>query len=248
MTDLADLADPAALRDLVIANRILAREGVLDAFGHVSIRHPDEGGHYIISRSRGPELVLEADLQRYTLDGTQVGGNPEPGYAERAIHGAIYEARADVLAICHNHAPSIIPFGVTGVPLRPIYHVAGLIGYEIPLWDIADDFGDTDLLVRTMDQGRSLARALGDRRVALMRGHGSVVVGANVRDVVLASVYLEKNAQLQAQAIALGQGKVRYLSEFEVEHTGDMLRSQLVSQRVWQTLRQRVEADLPPQG
>src|SRR5262249_10108291 len=118
------LADPAALHELVTANRILAHEGVLDAFGHVSIRHPDQPDRYFISRSLGPELVTEADLQLFTLLGEQVGGNDRPPYAERAIHGAIYEARPDVKAICHNHAPSVIPFSVTAVPLRPIFHMA----------------------------------------------------------------------------------------------------------------------------
>src|SRR5215213_9886682 len=169
------LSDPVLLRDLVIANRIVAHEGVVDPFGHVSIRCPDEPGHYVISRSLGPELVTEADLQRFTLTGEQVGANPLAAYSERSIHGAVYEARPDVMAVCHNHAPSVIPFSVTGVPLRPIIHVAASIGAELPVWDIADDFGETDMLVRTMAQARSLAQTLGPRAVALMRGHGSVV-------------------------------------------------------------------------
>ena len=126
------LADPARLRELVLANRILAQQGVVDAFGHVSIRHPEEPGHYLIARSLGPERVTEADLQRFTLDGQQVGGHTGTAYAERAIHGAIYATRPEVLAVCHNHSPSVIPFGVTGVPLRPIYHMAGLLGSSIP--------------------------------------------------------------------------------------------------------------------
>src|SRR3954447_13623626 len=130
----AALADPGALRELVVANRILAHEGVLDAFGHVSIRHPERPDRYLISRSRGPALVGEADLQCFTLEGEQVGGNEQSAYAERAIHGAIYEARPEVLAVCHNHSPSVIPFGVTGAPLRPVYHMAALLGREVPVW------------------------------------------------------------------------------------------------------------------
>src|SRR4051812_28549878 len=175
------LAAPELLRDLVLANRILAHEGVMDAFGHVSVRHPDDPGRFIISRSLGPELVTEADLQLFALNGEQVGGDPRSPYAERFIHGAVYGARPDVQAVCHNHAPSVIPFSVTGVPLRPIFHVAASIGPEIPVWDIAAQFGETDMLVRTVEQGRSLAEALGARRGALVRGDGSVVAGPDVR-------------------------------------------------------------------
>ena len=210
MTARDQVADPALLEELVLANRILANEGVVDAFGHVSVRHPDEPSHYVIARSLGPELVTAADLQRFTLEGEQIGGDTRRAYAERAIHGAIYEARPDVLAVCHNHAPSTIPFGVTGLPLRPIFHMASLLGSEIPVWDIADEFGETDMLVRAMDQGRSLARTLGRRRVAQMRGYGSVVAGRTLREVVTTCVYLEQNARLHIQSTALGQ--IRYLS------------------------------------
>jgi ribulose-5-phosphate 4-epimerase/fuculose-1-phosphate aldolase len=227
------IAGPTVLRELVTANRILAREGVLDAFGHVSIRHPEQADHHLISRSLGPEFVTEADLQRFTLTGEQVSGNIQPPYAERAIHGAIYEARPDVLAICHNHAPAVIPFGITDVPLRPVFHMAALLGAEVPKWDIADEFGETDLLVRTMEQGRSLARALGARPAALMRGHGSVVVSARLRDVVIASVYLEQNARLQMQALALGGGKVKYVSAREAELMTDMLVNGVANDRAW---------------
>jgi HCOMODA/2-hydroxy-3-carboxy-muconic semialdehyde decarboxylase len=231
------LAPAELLRELVIANRILANEGVVDAFGHVSIRHPDEPIHYLIARSLGPELVTENDLQRFTLDGQQVAGSDLPPYAERAIHGAIYEARPEVTSVCHNHSPSVIPFGVTRVALRPIFHMAALLGAEIPVWDIADDFGETDMLVRTMDQGRSLARTLGPRRTALMRGHGSVVVGQSLRAVVTTCVYLEQNARLQLQAMALGE--VRYLSSAEVQQASDMLLGSLAGDRSWHTLKAR---------
>ena len=236
------LAAPELLRDLVLSNRILANEGVVDAFGHVSVRHPDDPGRFIISRSLGPELVTEHDLQVFTLDGEQVGGNPDRPYAERVIHGAIYEARSEVLAVCHNHAPSVIPFSVTAVPLRPIAHLAAPIGAEIPVWDIADEFGDTDMLVRNMEHGRSLAKVLGERRVALMRGHGSVVAGPNVRAVTSICVYLELNARLLMQALSLGE--VRYLSPGEVELTGALSAMTLDSlglQRAWTTWVGRVE-------
>lgn len=235
------LAPPDLLRDLVLSNRILANEGVVDAFGHVSVRHPDDPGRFIISRSLGPELVTEDDLQLFTLDGEQVGGSPDRPYSERFIHGAVYEARPDVTAVCHNHAPSVIPFSVTGVPLRPIAHLAAPIGAEIPVWDIADEFGETDMLVRNMEQGRSLARALGDRRVALMRGHGSVVAGPNVRAVTSICIYLALNARLLLQALPLGE--VRYLSAGEVERAGatsQMALDSLGLQRAWGTWVRRI--------
>jgi ribulose-5-phosphate 4-epimerase/fuculose-1-phosphate aldolase len=232
-------AAPELLRDLVLANRILAHEGVMDAFGHVSVRHPDDPSRFIIARSLGPELVTEADLQLFALDGEQVGGDPRPPYAERFIHGAVYEARPDVQAVCHNHAPSIIPFSVTGVPLRPIFHVAASIGAELPVWDIAAEFGETDMLVRNIEQGRSLAQALGGRRVALMRGHGSVIAGPDVRVVTSTGVYLEQNARLLLQALALGE--VRYLSEGEVERAGASSGSSLGLERAWTTWCRRLD-------
>ena len=231
------LAEATVLHELVVGNRILAREGVLDAFGHASIRHPEQPGHYLISRSLAPALATEADLQCFTLEGEQVGGNEQAPYAERAIHGAIYEARPDVLAICHNHSPSIIPFGVTNVPLRPVFHAAALMGADIPRWDIADEFSHAGMLVRTMEQGRSLARTLGSRRVVLMRGHGSAVAGQSLREVVMACVYMEQNARVQLQAMALGD--VRYLSTEEAEFMSQMLVNPLSTDRAWQAWEHR---------
>lgn len=229
---------PALLRDLVLSNRILAHEGVVDAFGHVSIRHPDHPDRFVISRSLGPELVTEDDLQLFGLDGKQVGGDERAPYGERFIHAAVYEARPDVQAVCHNHAPSVIPFSVTGVPLRPIFHIAATIGAEIPVWDIADDFGDTNMLVLNVEQGRSLARTLGDRRVALMRGHGSVVASWDVRYLTGICIYLERNAELLARALALGT--VRYLSEGEVERAGARTGGSLNVERAWTTWCRRI--------
>jgi HCOMODA/2-hydroxy-3-carboxy-muconic semialdehyde decarboxylase len=231
-------ANADLLRDLVLANRILAHEGVVDAFGHVSIRHPDDPTCFIISRSLGPELVTEDDLQLFSLDGQQVGGNPSAPYAERFIHAAVFEARPEVQAVCHNHAPSVIPFSVTGVPLRPIFHLAAPIGTEIPVWDIATEFGETNMLVRNAEQGRSLARTLGERRVALMRGHGSVVASGDVRSLTSACVYLEQNARLLMQALALGE--VRYLSVGEVEQAGDSPGTSLGTERAWGAWSRRV--------
>ena len=166
----------AALADLVIANRILANEGVIDAFGHCSIRHPERDDRYFLARSRSPELVERGDILEFDLDSNPINPDGRTMYSERPIHGCIYKVRPEVKAVCHNHAHSLIPFGVTGSEIKPIWHVAGGIGAEVPVWDIREDFGDTDLLVTNNDLGGSLARKLGKNRCALMRGHGAVVV------------------------------------------------------------------------
>jgi HCOMODA/2-hydroxy-3-carboxy-muconic semialdehyde decarboxylase len=202
------------LRDLVIANRILAHEGVVDAYGHVSIRHPDHPDRYFLSRSRAPELVETGDLMEFTLEGEPLDQQGRELYSERPIHGGVYEARPDVMAVVHNHSQPVVPFGVTGTPLRPMFHLAALIGGDIPVWDIRDNFGDTNMLVTTMPQGRDLAATLGPRRVALMRGHGCVVAGSSLKEAVMASVYLQVNARLLLESLKLGD--VTYLSPGEI--------------------------------
>lgn len=210
------------LQDLVVANRILAREGVLDGFGHVTFRHPDDSQRYFMARSRAPELVRLEDIIEFTLEGEPIDQLGRAMYAERPIHGAIYAARPDVQAICHNHSPSVIPFGISQVPLRPVFHMGALIGADIPVWDIRDEFGDTNLLVREWAHGQSLARTLGGRRVALMRGHGSVVAGASLKEATMAAVYLEVNAKLQMQAQQLAT-PLNFLTPGEVEASASML-------------------------
>ena len=201
-------------QDLVTANRILAREGVVDAFGHVSIRHPERPGRYILSQSRAPELVEAADLMEYTLEGEPLEPRGRPMYAERPIHGAVYEARPDAQAVVHNHSPAVLPFSVTAAPLRTMFHLAAIIGDRLPVWDIRDRFGDTSLLVTTMAQGRDLAAGLGQGRAALMRGHGCVVAAGGLKEAVMAAIYLQVNAQLLLAARPLGD--VTYLSPGEI--------------------------------
>ena len=203
------------LQELVTANRILARERVVDAYGHVSIRHPSRPDRYILSQSRAPDLVDVTDLMEYTLEGEPIDQHGRTMYSERPIHGGIYEARDDVLAVVHNHSTTVVPFTVTDTPLKPMFHLAAIIGYELPVWDIRDNFGDTTMLVTTMEQGRDLAQCLEDRRVALMRGHGCVIAGKSVREVVMGSVYLQVNAGLLLDY--LGLGEVKYLTQGEVE-------------------------------
>jgi len=229
------MSDPGALahvlRDLVIANRILANEGVLDGFGHVSVRHPQDPGRYFLSRSRGPELVTKDDLIEFTLDNAPIDQNGRPMYAERAIHGSIYEARPEVQAVCHNHALSLIPFGVSSEPLCPVFHMGAVIGATVPVWDIRDEFGDTHMLVVTRAQGASLARTLGAGRVALMRGHGSVVAARSLREAVFTAIYLQVNAELLQRARALGQPKL--LSPGEVDKASALLSETLSQDRAW---------------
>lgn len=192
--------------DLVAANRVLAREGVLDAFGHVSARHPSDPTRYLLSRARSPELVEEVDIVEYALDGTALTPSLGTPYLERFIHGAVYELRPEIMAVCHNHTESILPFGISkDVKLRGVIHTGAIVGTEVPVWDIADEFGDeTDLLVRNMDHGRSLGKTLADRRLALMRGHGSVVTGYDLIDVVSVCIAMDKNARVQMAALSLG--------------------------------------------
>jgi ribulose-5-phosphate 4-epimerase/fuculose-1-phosphate aldolase len=208
--------DPQLLEDLVAANRILVDQGVLDGYGHVRARHDREPGRFLMSRSIAPELVTAADVLEYDQDSEPVAAGGRASYLERFIHGEIYRIRPDVRAIVHSHSPSVIPFGVTGAPLRPLYHMSAFLAGRVPVWDIrAAAGGPTDMLVRTPALGRALAQTLGTRPVVLMRGHGAVVVGASLPQVVFRSVYTEVNARLQAQALGLGGGGVTYLSPEE---------------------------------
>jgi ribulose-5-phosphate 4-epimerase/fuculose-1-phosphate aldolase len=226
-----------ALRDIVVANRILAHEDVVDAFGHVSVRHPDNPGHYLMARSRSPELVTMDDIMEFTLAGDIVGGDDRKPYAERHIHGGIYEARPDVHSVVHNHSHAVIPFSVTQTPLRPMMHVTGVIGGHVPVWDIEDKFGGTSLLVTNMEQGRDLAEKMGDAAIVLMRGHGCAVAGEGIKQTVLTSIYTQVNAKLQLQAMPLGE--VKYLSPIEIELTPETLIGPLAMERAWEYFARR---------
>jgi ribulose-5-phosphate 4-epimerase/fuculose-1-phosphate aldolase len=207
----------AVIQDLVIANRILAREEVVDAYGHVSIRHPDNPNHFLISRSVAPDLVGVEDIVELGLDGQPVRDEKRPLYLERFIHAAIFEARPDVMAVVHAHAEDTLPFGIAeATKLRPVIHAGSFIGAEVPVWDIAQSFGDTNLLVTNLAQGRDLAKCLGANNVALMRGHGFASVGRSLIEVVRLSVYLPRNARALLRAKQLG-GAITYLSQGEID-------------------------------
>jgi HCOMODA/2-hydroxy-3-carboxy-muconic semialdehyde decarboxylase len=204
------------IEDLVTANRVLATQNIVDSFGHVSIRHPDNPKRYLLSRARAPERVERDDIMEFTLEGDAVDARGRKPYLERFIHGAAYEARPDVMAVIHNHSPGVIPYGITGHKMRPVMHVCATIGHEVPIWDQHTKFGDTDLLVTSMAMGRDLAKRLGKGRTCLMRGHGCIVVGAGLRATVYTAVYLELNAKLQMQAEAMSK-KVRFLTKGEAQ-------------------------------
>jgi ribulose-5-phosphate 4-epimerase/fuculose-1-phosphate aldolase len=205
-----------AKRDLVVANRILAHQRVLDAYGHVSIRHPLDATRHLLARSISPALADTADIVEFTHDGVPANPEKRPLYLERFIHGAVYSARPDVHAVLHAHAEDVLPFTISSIPFRAVLQNVGDIGLAIPTWDIADRFGPaTDLLVRNIEHGRDLATTLADGRVALMRSHGFVSTGRTLNDLVRLAVYIPRNARVLMAALRLG-GEVKGLHPGEV--------------------------------
>jgi ribulose-5-phosphate 4-epimerase/fuculose-1-phosphate aldolase len=219
------------IEELVTANRILAREGVVDSFGHVSVRHPHDTQRYLLSRSRAPDCIEKDDIMEFALDGTPVEARGRAPYLERFIHGALYEARPDVTSVVHNHSESVIPFGVSDRKIKPIFHMGASIGHEVPVWDSHDHFGDTALLVENMEMGRDLAKLIGAGATALMRGHGATVAGKSIRQAVYVSVYLEVNARLQKQAMDMGA--VKFLTAGEVDKVASRTGSYGIN-RAWE--------------
>jgi HCOMODA/2-hydroxy-3-carboxy-muconic semialdehyde decarboxylase len=204
--------------DLVIASRTLAEHGVIDAYGHASARSPTNPQRYFMAHNIAPELVTEADILEYDLDSNALDAKGRALYSERFIHGEIYKARPDVMAVVHNHAHSVVPFSCTGVALLPIFHMAAFIGLGVPGWDIREAEKGTDMLVRSPYLGAHLAKTLGTHPAVLMRGHGSTVVAENLPRAVGRSIYLDINARMQLQAILLAgdDGLVTYMDDAEV--------------------------------
>jgi ribulose-5-phosphate 4-epimerase/fuculose-1-phosphate aldolase len=208
----------ALIDELVVANHILANEGVLDGYGHVSVRNPANPNRYFLARAGAPALVTGADITEYDLDSQPVTNTAGTGYMERFIHGEIYKVRPDVMAIVHCHCSDVIPFGATSVPMQPMYHMGSFIAEGVPVWDIRTA-GGTDMLVRNNQLGRALAQTLGSKSAALMRGHGAAVAATSLHLVVGKSYYLNLNARLQMQAMQLGGGKVNYLNQEEAKNS-----------------------------
>jgi ribulose-5-phosphate 4-epimerase/fuculose-1-phosphate aldolase len=235
-----------ACYQLALANRIVAHEGVLDGFGHVSIRHPADPGRYLLARSRSPELVEPSDILEFSLDSKLLTQTSELPYGECVIHGCIYQARADVNAVCHHHSVAILPFCVTGVALMPLNGLGATMGTTVPFWDSRDEFGDTPMVVTTAEQGRSLARALGPHAMVLMRRHGATVVGATLQETVFRTIFSHRNAELQLRAAALGA--LSPLTQGEAELADAYSLRPRPMGRAWEywTTRLAKAGELPP--
>jgi ribulose-5-phosphate 4-epimerase/fuculose-1-phosphate aldolase len=227
------------VQDLALSYRILAEHGVVDAYGHVSLRSPANPERYLLSRALAPELVTEADIMEFDLDSNPVEADGRAIYLERFIHGEIYKLRSDVQAIVHNHSPSVIPFGVTDVKLKPLFNTAAFVGLGVPTFEIRDFQESGDIIVKSPHLGRSLGQVLGDKPAALMRGHGSVVVGDSLPAVVIRSIYLELSARLQMQAMLIAgpQGRITFLDEREVAETMARQDSARTWTRSWELWR-----------
>jgi HCOMODA/2-hydroxy-3-carboxy-muconic semialdehyde decarboxylase len=223
--------------DLVVGSRILADLGVVDGFGHVSARHPTNPDHFLMARSLAPAQVTVDDIMEFDQDGNPVDAKGRAVFLERFIHSEIYKLRKDVNAIAHTHSPSVIPFTVSKTPLRPLYHNPSFLGLGVPVWDIRDGFGATDMLVRNNAIGQSLAKALGDSPVVLMRGHGDVTVGSAVKVAVFRAYYTDVNAKLQSQALGLGS-EVTYLNKEESIKADET--NMVIMDRVWSLWKLRV--------
>ena len=229
--------EAALLEDMVVGSRILADFGVLDGFGHVSARHPSNPNHFLMSRSLAPALVTADDIMEFDLDGNAVDARGRTLFLERFIHAEIYRARPDVMSVVHTHSPGVIPFSVTKVPLQAMFHNPAFLAVGVPVWDIRKDFGETNMLVGNSAIGKSLAQALGDKPVVLMRGHGDVTVGPTVKMAVFRAYYTDVNAKLQSQAIALG-GEINFLTPGEGEKADKT--NFAVIDRIWNLWKMRI--------
>jgi HCOMODA/2-hydroxy-3-carboxy-muconic semialdehyde decarboxylase len=217
-------ANPQTLDDLVAGNRILANEGILDGLGHISVRHDQRPDRFLLSRDLAPALVTPSDFIEYDLQGDPVSANAPRGYQERFIHAAIYRARSDVGSVVHAHTPSVVTFSASSVPLRPMYHVAAFLLPGVPIYEIRKIAGHEGMLVNDVRTGTALAETLGNKAVALMRGHGYVAVGAVIPEAVHRSIVLDVNARMQTQATALG-GTINYLTSADVAPGADRVPS-----------------------
>jgi len=228
-----------ARRELSLANRIVANEGVIDAFGHVSMRHPDNPNRYFLSRSRAPELVTPEDFIEYDLESQPVREPSNTQYSERVIHGEIYKARPDVNSVCHHHCPAFMPLIATGADYLPIFHLGAVGGIRPPWWDQHDEFGDTNMLVVKPEEGASLARALASHWMVLMNRHGVTVAGTSVKDCVFRSVFSARNAAYQVQAMTIGDN-VASLTAGEAELCGTISSKTTGLTRSWEYWSMRV--------
>ncbi|HEY6257920.1 MAG TPA: class II aldolase/adducin family protein, partial [Xanthobacteraceae bacterium] len=228
------MPDPLAevRQELATANRILANEGVLDAFGHISMRHPNKPDRYLISRYGAAEIMQPDDILELTLDSKPVTPTSARLFSELVIHGCIYQARPDVHSVCHHHAVSVLPYCITGTDLVPVMHLGAALGGKVPFWDSRDEFGDTPLVVTTPEQGRSHARALGNHWMVLLRRHGATLAGRSLRECVFRSIYTCRNAELQSRA--MGIGSISTLSPGEAEQCSSHSLTPRTLSRTWE--------------
>jgi ribulose-5-phosphate 4-epimerase/fuculose-1-phosphate aldolase len=226
-------------RELAIANRVLANEDVVDAFGHVSIRHPEHPDRYLISSHRAPELVEPSDILEFTLDSVPVKRTDARLYSELVIHGEVYKARPDVNAVCHHHSPAVLPFCISGVELVPVMHLGATMGPKVPMWDSRNEFGDTELLVTKPEEGRSMAKTLGAYWMVLLARHGATVAGRSLHECVFRSIYMCRNAELQSRALAMG--KLGPLSKGEIEKCAAVSLAPRTMARAWEYWVRRLE-------
>jgi ribulose-5-phosphate 4-epimerase/fuculose-1-phosphate aldolase len=235
----ADAADPSLVADLATANHILYDQHVVDAFGHVSVRHDKRPDRFLLARNMAPALVTAADIITFDLDGNPIDAGDRKVYLERFIHGEIYRLRPDVMAVVHSHSHAVIPFGaIRSYKLRAIFHMGGFIGTDTPVFEIRECAGDgSDLLIRNNELGAALAKSLGPKSAILMRGHGATVVGASLPEAVYRGVYLDVNARLQLQTIGLGA--VNYLTEAEGQATSATTGGQI--SRAWEMWKTQAE-------
>lgn len=231
-------AGPALVEKLATANRILFDQGVVDGFGHISVRHDKSPEHFLLSCNRAPGLVRPEDILSYDMNGDLAVPSDKRSYLERFIHSEIYRVRPDVVSVVHSHSPSVIPFGVTGQRLRPVFHMSGFLGSGSSLFEIRDTGGNTDMLIRDSGLGKALAQSLGQHNCVLMRGHGSTTVAPSIELAVYRAIYAEVNAKLQLQAAALGP--INFLTEEEAALAAATTEGQVV--RAWDLWRGRLDA------
>jgi len=237
--------DEQRIADLVTGNHILFDQGVVDGFGHISVRCVKNPSHFWLSQSRAPGMVSKEDIMEFNEDSEPVDATGRPTYSERFIHGEIYRARPDVISVVHSHAPGVIPFGVTGVALRPVISTAGFLPPVTPIFEIREVVGeDNGMLVASNKIGAGLAKVMGKSPVVLMRGHGDAVAGPSVKAAVYQAIYTQLNAQIEAESLTLGQGKVTYLNSMESAKVTATTMKQGGLDRVWQIWKVRAEANL----
>ena len=236
----------STMADLAAASRILATQGVVDAFGHVSLRHPEVPGRYLMARSVAPALVTPDDIMEYDVDSNPINANGRSSFLERFIHGEIYKARSDIQSIVHSHSPSVIPFGLVRVPVEAMFHNAAFLAAGVPVFDIREKFGATDMLVGNREKGLALASVLGSKDVVLMRAHGSVACGPTLQSAVFRAVYTEVNARIQHWTVALAaRASDAAIAALDPEEgrLADVI-NQTAGMRAWELWRSQIRAQV----